>query len=889
MALQLHPQSSNIMDLDSLQHHILPVSGIPTSEHLQSTTASITDSSATMPTTTAENTTASTKESQLPPVTAGAAVTKAKKKLIVACIGCRKKKIKCSSNRPACTNCLRLNIPCEYPVIRNRGSRFGYIEMLNRRMQHLQKYIQAEKKESYKIITKNANIKFDSGPEAKRGNVNSGFMNIKSIENAQSLITQLGPSILIKELTPPPGDSTEPAANSTNPLGSGELPNMNVTLHLIELYFRNIHGQTYNFLHKPTFIPKVKKGKVNPTLLLALCGLTSRYSRHPAITCSTPYEAGEVFMDRAKKRVANEFDEPSLETVQAIIFIVQNEFFKSKSKKAMIYVALAIRMATHLELHIDKSEGLGFVEKEERRRTFWSLAALDRLAHSAPHWKVQLRIDVNIQLPCKDYFYENNIAVDALTTREYEKLSNANEEEREEMMKNRDFKEKKDNLGIYAYNLLGLALWSDINKYVMENYKKETIAPWLPGSLFNRLQTKLQNIIDLLPPELHYKTEKLAELDTINQASAFVHLHSALLTSVCCLYRSMYPFNTKLFSTKFKDSPPKAFLQACAHKIMTSATQQSQIVADFLATEDLTIAPFIGFGVFTVSSVHIANSFSKNATVAMQAKNCLAINLKLLVIMREYYYTVGVWCIILKNRYFQKAKCHSGPTASLSLSSSMPGLSSESPISVSHNMGSRSESNSNSASRKRLDILAQQQDPEDGFSRPGSPPVAYAPEELMELAANEDVLKPEPQIAEDEEEQAQIQRERERETWSRAVGGSSTQLSQNAIDPTDDPLSPSNFRDIFMPSINISSSSASSTIGHGNVILNGEERMFMENSDEWLSNLDDLRFGKFSGSDRTESSEGSVKGEDENDEVNIDVGGLELVFGQVKETSQFTL
>lgn len=59
------------------------------------------------------------------------------------------KKIKCSSDRPACSNCLRLNILCEYPAIRNRGSRFGYMEMLNRRLNHLEKYINCSTNPDY--------------------------------------------------------------------------------------------------------------------------------------------------------------------------------------------------------------------------------------------------------------------------------------------------------------------------------------------------------------------------------------------------------------------------------------------------------------------------------------------------------------------------------------------------------------------------------------------------------------------------------------------------------------------------------------------------------------------------------------------------------------------
>lgn len=156
---------------------------------------------------------------------------KDKKKLVVACIGCRKKKIKCSSDRPACSNCLRLNIPCEYPVIRNRGSRFGYMEMLNRRMQHLEKYINCSTNPEYRPQFVTIHQKPQDPSQlpltscgSTRGTVNSGYTNIRSnlnldnlklqskAQEAEALITQLGPR-LTKELSPPPSLPTPNHAN----------------------------------------------------------------------------------------------------------------------------------------------------------------------------------------------------------------------------------------------------------------------------------------------------------------------------------------------------------------------------------------------------------------------------------------------------------------------------------------------------------------------------------------------------------------------------------------------------------------------------------------------------------------------------------------------------
>ena len=463
------------------------------------------------------------------------------------------------------------------------------------------------------------------------------------MQEPETLITQLGPQ-LTKELSPPPASNF-----SSNHKQNIKLPPLDIILHLVELYFQHVHGQTYSFLHKPSFIPLIKQGKVNRTLLLALCGLTARYSKHPLIASNPPYEAGEHFIADARNSLSEEFDEPTIETIQAVIIIVQHDFFRYKGKRSMIYVSLAIRMAASLELHVEsKNPSLSFRERESRRRTYWSLINLDRLGHSGTHWQVHLRTDtLKIQLPCKDYYYENNIPVvvetlDGSLPPPLPGQTNQNI--------------RRGEWGLYSYIVETTILWCDINKYAMEEFKTEKIPPWKEGSKYHSLETRLQHLFSSLPKEYQYSKENLNVLCTLNQGAPLIHLHSGLLMSLCYLSRTMFPFNYDKMN--FEEQPPAAFIERAAINIVASANSLSSIIEDALSLEDFNLAPFVGFSVFALSSVHIANSFSKDPEVSSAAKNNLAINLKFLVLMREYWYSVGVWCVLLKDRYFEKARRH---------------------------------------------------------------------------------------------------------------------------------------------------------------------------------------------------------------------------------------
>lgn len=98
---------------------------------------------------------------------------------------------------------------------------------------------------------------------------------------------------------------------------------------------------------------------------------------------------------------------------------------------------------------------------------------------------------------------------------------------------------------MYSYIVKVTILWCDINKYVMEGYRQESIPPWEPGSKFSELETRLQNLFFGASQRVPVLRERLIALDTVNQGGALVHLHGELLMSLCYLNRVMYPYNYK--------------------------------------------------------------------------------------------------------------------------------------------------------------------------------------------------------------------------------------------------------------------------------------------------------------------------------------------------------
>ncbi|ORE13612.1 hypothetical protein BCV71DRAFT_148920, partial [Rhizopus microsporus] len=56
-----------------------------------------------------------------------------------ACVYCRKKKIRCDGHHPTCSNCLQLQLNCEYAESKKRGPRKGYVQTLEERLTEMEK------------------------------------------------------------------------------------------------------------------------------------------------------------------------------------------------------------------------------------------------------------------------------------------------------------------------------------------------------------------------------------------------------------------------------------------------------------------------------------------------------------------------------------------------------------------------------------------------------------------------------------------------------------------------------------------------------------------------------------------------------------------------------
>ncbi len=190
---------------------------------------------------------------------------KERKRLPLACIACRRKKIRCSGEKPACKHCLRSRIPCVYKVTtRKAAPRTDYMAMLDKRLKKMEdRIIKAIPKSEVDAAVANVTraVVKPSLPGAllpgkqqnKKRNADEAFgVDLDHWARAATK-TKLDAS------GKPASLQVQEAEESKLLLeGQENLPPKDLQEQLANTFFECIYGQAYHVLHKPSYMRKLK-------------------------------------------------------------------------------------------------------------------------------------------------------------------------------------------------------------------------------------------------------------------------------------------------------------------------------------------------------------------------------------------------------------------------------------------------------------------------------------------------------------------------------------------------------------------------------------------------------------------------------------------------------
>ncbi|OAA53417.1 zinc finger transcription factor 1 [Cordyceps fumosorosea ARSEF 2679] len=586
---------------------------------------------------------------------------KDRKRLPLACIACRRKKIRCSGEKPSCKHCSRSRIPCVYKVTsRKAAPRTDYMAMLDKRLKRMEERI-------IKIVPKSEQ---DNLSPVTRAVVKPAIPGTNAASKAAAAKKRRADEAFSPELeswvNPPSkskiggGDSPLIAADLQDKEesrllreGIDALPSKELQQHLAEVFFDSVYGQAYHLLHKPSFMRKLKSvsrvdpevhnntnvsrrsNSLPPVLVLSVCAVAARFSTNPKLEISTrPFLRGEEWAQTAREICIKRYEWPNMTILTCLLILGLHEFGTCHGGRSWALGGQAIRMAYALQLHKDldhdpQSKGqkvpLSFVDREIRRRIMWACFLMDRFTSSGTDRPMFISDDsLTIPLPVSERCFQLDMpAQTELLDGRPGPLAVEGQAPDTDL---------RSNMGPSAFFIRGLALWGRVVTYYNHGGKdREQFPQWDERSQYSKLVRDVEELLRTLPPQLQNSKENLELHITERTATQYLFMHMTIHQSL------LYVCQAAMSSNQSNSDAPKDFIPRLTAKTFHAANSISQLLKDADERQCFVTAPFAGYCAFSSSSVQIYGMVSGNPKLKAAAEVHLAINITYLKKMMKYW------------------------------------------------------------------------------------------------------------------------------------------------------------------------------------------------------------------------------------------------------------
>jgi hypothetical protein len=600
---------------------------------------------------------------------------KERKRLPLACIACRRKKIRCSGEKPACKHCSKSRIPCVYKVTtRKAAPRTDYMAMLDKRLKRMEerviKVIPAGETRDMTAIgrsqvkpTTQGQTKPASKAAQKKRSADEAFTSeLNAWMSHSGNVTVPDAFPLSRE-----GKSLEGTGLLTE--GAEFLPSLEIQEHLSEVFFDCVYGQSYLLLHKPSFMRKLKTGTIPPVVILAVCAVSARFSTHPQINSEPAFLRGENWARPAATIAMKRHDEPNITILTVFLLLGLHEFGTCHGGRSWSFGGQALRMAYALQLHREvdhdplsqsaKLSELSFTDREIRRRTMWACFLMDRYNSSGSQRPpIGNEKFIQIQLPVKESHFLMEIP--GPTEDLSGDVPNPVPEGQGQLS------DPKANMGVSGYIIRAIIIWGHIVDYLNLGGKRKDPYPlWDPNSGYMGLKKEIDNFASSLPNSLVFSNENLQDHAAEKVANQFIFLHIIIHQNILFLNQFAIPLAPGGRPPK---GMPRPFLSDAGRAAVEAAHHISSLI-DQANGHSLTV-PFAGYCAYSASTVHIWGIFSKNAQLEARSKENLRHTYRYLNQMKRYWGMFHYMVESAKDRYRQFADAAiRGPMPNTSASS----------------------------------------------------------------------------------------------------------------------------------------------------------------------------------------------------------------------------
>ncbi|KAF6813793.1 fungal specific transcription factor [Colletotrichum plurivorum] len=351
---------------------------------------------------------------------------KKRQRVSLACLACRRRRMRCDGQQPVCGSCTKRGTQCEfqhsenkrrsvhatpasrYVTDRNRPPSKKYVESLQARIRHLEAQVVSLGSQPSTTIPVSGEDAGADDPEqgdstgedeqdplselagmvGRLNVIDDGQLHYFGSQSCYNLVREPLQPVATHDPTLRLQRQGIAAASRLGLHTPAAVPD-ELREHLLELYWRWQNPWNY-VIHKGAFLRSLRgedEGKYcSPLLLSSVFAIAARYSDHPELRSDPddPSTAGDAFCEHAKILLLYESEAPTITTVQAACLLALRIMSDGKEALGWLYSGNATRMAHNLGLNLDCSEWtasglLSETEVETRKVTWWGCYVVDKL------------------------------------------------------------------------------------------------------------------------------------------------------------------------------------------------------------------------------------------------------------------------------------------------------------------------------------------------------------------------------------------------------------------------------------------------------------------------------------------------------------------------------
>ncbi|CAN6601095.1 hypothetical protein TRVA0_001S09846 [Trichomonascus vanleenenianus] len=528
-----------------------------------------------------------------------------------ACIQCRKRKHKCSREKP-CQSCAVAGLPCLYPEFKKRGTKPGYINSLAQRLDQIESIVLGQTMLLAPQLLSNFSGGESSNISDKMDHIRDRLV-AKTHETPPSDLRE--PSITPSTFSGRPckrrrvsefgGEALSPAISEYESF----LPPPELLTHLCVIYFDQIHPWI-PILHEKKFLPSVHTENCPSIILQAITVATVKFSHLPQ------QEKARYYKTCRQAVLLSSMERFSVDTLQATIILAFETIGSGSGPRSWSLVSYASRVVEQLGLAGEEDDmaqdkllnRIGFLspsktpdEIETRRRIFWSIFLMDRFCAVTTGWNTSLTSsDVKRRLPLEGTLFRDGVPKKA----RYFNISDPEvDPENEEGL-----------LGGYSYLVEATeCLCKTVNFLLHEktsSLTKQEFRNWLKR--FQALDSMLVKWKKYLPEE--WQVARVNQWGGMDENLTLAHItHN---TSVLLLHQVLaYPFPELRLSTSSSQS---------IHTCLMAVNEITTITRQLLKHVKKVCAPQMTFCAFVAGRALLIHKFHQGELMEQNFNDLLA-------------------------------------------------------------------------------------------------------------------------------------------------------------------------------------------------------------------------------------------------------------------------